>query len=474
MTLHGLQLTVECATELEYKINSITNSLSKSYYRNSLIKLSKKNFENASIINDYIITEQNELNIKNSTKEGKIKILVWLSNHFQDEKSFKEMTKYDILAFLNKLRKSSVEDPTHKWIGSYNGRQMVLNKFFRRLYNPNEPDNNKRETPEYMKGVRKLPRKEKTSYNSEDIWGPRENAIFLKYCPSIRDRCYHAMSVDTSARPHELLNLKIKDVKFHVTEEGKQYAEVRIIEGKTGTRKVPLIDSLPYLKEYLSSSKSGDDKEYSTNSTNPDSWIFVSTGNNHGSKLTYDGLATRYVYYKKKYFPSLLKDETIPEVDKSWIRNMLTKPWNLYILRHSSLTEKSQIVSESVLRDHAGWSMSSKMPQVYIHLSNESSKILLEKRGIINKKDKEISTALKSRECPNCNEPNKPESKFCIKCNMVMSFDSYNETIKERQCKEKEMVELKQKYETDIKLLREEMENKFQYIINKIEFNKLH
>lgn len=28
------------------------------------------------------------------------------------------------------------EDPTHKWIGSYNGRQMILNKFFRWLYSP--------------------------------------------------------------------------------------------------------------------------------------------------------------------------------------------------------------------------------------------------------------------------------------------------------------------------------------------------
>ena len=472
MTLQKIHTVLDPQIELERKIDTITKLLSRPYFNTILKDLSKTNFENASTICNYIYMEQIELNIKNSTKEGKIKILVWLSNYFQDQKSFKDITKFDILDFLTKLRKSPTEDPAHKWIGSYNGRLIVLNKFFRWLYNPDEPDHNKRETPECMKGVRKLPRKEKTTYKSEDIWGPLENAIFLKYCQSIRDRCYHAMAVDTSMRPSELLNLKIKDIKFHITEEGKQYAEVRIVEGKTGSRKVPLIDSLPFLKEYMSSSKS-EDKEYSTNTTNPNSWLFVSTGNNHGSKLTYEGLASRYEYYKKKYFPSLLNDETIPEPDKAWIRNMLTKPWNIYVLRHSSLTEKSQIVSEAVLRDHAGWSMSSKMPQVYIHLSNESSKILLEKRGIINKKDKEISTALKSRECPNCNEPNKQESKFCIKCNMVMSFDSYNETIKERQIKEKEMVELQQKYQTDIKLIREEMENKFQILLSKIELSKL-
>jgi hypothetical protein len=39
--------------------------------------------ENATIICDYIIAEQTQMNIKESTKEGKIKVLTWLSNYFQ-------------------------------------------------------------------------------------------------------------------------------------------------------------------------------------------------------------------------------------------------------------------------------------------------------------------------------------------------------------------------------------------------------
>jgi predicted nucleic acid-binding protein len=78
------------------KIESITKSLRKQYFKNSLVTLSKKNIENARTICNYIIAEQTEINIKDSTKEGKIKILIWLSNHFQDQKSFKDMTKYDI------------------------------------------------------------------------------------------------------------------------------------------------------------------------------------------------------------------------------------------------------------------------------------------------------------------------------------------------------------------------------------------
>jgi hypothetical protein len=250
------------------------------------------------------------------------------------------------------------------------------------------------------------------------------------------------MAIDMSARPHEILNLRINDIKFHVNDEGIQYAEVRITNGKTGSRTVPLIDSLPYLKEHMSSSLSSSDENH-PNSSNPNSWLFVSTGNNHGTKLTYDGLATRYEYYRKRYFPSLIEDETIPEYDKALIRNMLTKPWNLYVFRHSALTEKSQFLTEAVLRSHAGWTMSSKMPQVYIHLSNEPSKILLQKRGIIRTEDKEAAS-LQSKRCSNCNEPNKPDSRFCFKCKMVLTFDSYKETLEREKEKESEIQTMKQ------------------------------
>jgi hypothetical protein len=36
---------------------------------------------------------------------------------------------------------------------------MILNKFFRWLYNPDEPDPKRRVTPVCMRGVKKLPRK---------------------------------------------------------------------------------------------------------------------------------------------------------------------------------------------------------------------------------------------------------------------------------------------------------------------------
>ncbi len=153
MTLQNSQIRISSSNDIEQLeriIDSLIKSLSKPYFNKILKGLSKRGLDNANIICDYIVAEQTEINIKDSTKEGKIKILVWLSNHFQDKVSYRNMTKHDILEYLNTLRRSPIEDPTQKWIGSYNGRQMILNKFFRWLYDPDEPDHKKRETPERL------------------------------------------------------------------------------------------------------------------------------------------------------------------------------------------------------------------------------------------------------------------------------------------------------------------------------------
>ena len=75
-----------------------------------------------------------------------MKVLVWLSQ-FHYNKSFKAMDKNDVLSYLNKTRKSIQDDCSHKWIGSYNGKQMILLKFFRWLYNSDESDQTKRIIP---------------------------------------------------------------------------------------------------------------------------------------------------------------------------------------------------------------------------------------------------------------------------------------------------------------------------------------
>jgi hypothetical protein len=59
---------------------------------------------NVDVICEYIIAEQNEINIKESTKEGKIKCLVRFSTYLKHV-AFDKVSKEDILNYLTSLKK---------------------------------------------------------------------------------------------------------------------------------------------------------------------------------------------------------------------------------------------------------------------------------------------------------------------------------------------------------------------------------
>ena len=91
-----------------------------------------------------------------------------------------------------------------------------------------------------------------------------------------------------------------------------------------------------------------------------------------------------YDEYKKQIFPKLLESPNVLPEDKQKIRELLKKPWNPYIRRHSAITEKSRILKKHVLRQHAGWTPASQMHLKYLHyFGNESNESLLEAYGIV-------------------------------------------------------------------------------------------
>ncbi|MGH9983471.1 MAG: hypothetical protein ACRD8W_05880, partial [Nitrososphaeraceae archaeon] len=356
--------------------------------------------------------------------------------------------------------KTEESDPLHKWIGTYNIYREHLQRFFKWLYYPNiEPS--KRPKPAVVENIPILKRKEQSIYKPSDLWSAEDDLLFLKYCPSKRMKCYHTMSRDTSCRPHELLKLRIKDIVFKNTPvENRQYAEV-LVNGKTGSRHIPLIDSLPYIKDYI-------DHEH-PHPSNQNAILLCGVGKSLGRSINVISLHRIYNRYKIELFPKLLQDPNVAEEDKHKIKELLKKPWNPYIRRHSALTEKSSFLKEHILRQHAGWSPRSQMHLKYLHyFGNESNDSILEAYGIITK-NKVRSDTLSSKQCPNCNESNMPGSKFCAKCRMVLTYDAYNETLEKEQEKESEMQKLKEKQELDMKLMREEMENKFQQILARID-----
>jgi ribosomal protein L40E len=144
-----------------------------------------------------------------------------------------------------------------------------------------------------------------------------------------------------------------------------------------------------------------------------------------GKQLSVHSIHGIYKDYKENVFPKLLEDTTISNEDKEKIEALIAKPFNPYIRRHSALTEKSTKLKSSTLNQHAGWTPNSGMAQKYIHyFGNESSESLLEAYGIVTKNSIAIDT-LNPKVCPNCNEGNTQDAKFCSKCKMIMSSSVY-------------------------------------------------
>lgn len=384
--------------------------------------------ENADIICNYIIDLKAEINPSTNYIVNSIKLLYLFLRHLKN-KPFSKIIRQDIIDFLDSRRKSEILDPMHKWIGTRNLYLVHLIRFFKWLYYPGI-EYKKRLKPAVIQNLSKLRRKEKSIYKPSDMWTQEDDLLFCRYCPSKRDKAYHMIARDTSARPHEILNLRVKSVIWNKTPDGKVYANV-LVNGKTGSRSLLLTDSIPYLKDYLNTEH--------PMPNNMESPLICSAGKSLGRRLTGSVLSQNYSNYKRKVFPRILKNNDISEEDKHKLQNLLTKPWNPYVRRHSSLTQKSKILKESTLRMYAGWAPNSGMPQKYVHyFGDEANQDLLVAYGILPK-DETADTALKSKYCPNCNSPNQPEQQYCMSCGLVLTLTGYSKMLEEKERKKDEL-----------------------------------
>ncbi|HET7345630.1 MAG TPA: hypothetical protein VFJ05_07150, partial [Nitrososphaeraceae archaeon] len=128
------------STMIDRKISSATKCFTTSAKSSELIlrDRSRLSEENALAISEYIISMKREINPKPNTIRTTIQFLYELSKSVGNiEKRFEDMTRDDVLLYLDSNRKSENYDPLHKWIGSYNTKRVVLFRFFKWLYYTN-------------------------------------------------------------------------------------------------------------------------------------------------------------------------------------------------------------------------------------------------------------------------------------------------------------------------------------------------
>ena len=104
----------------------------------------------------------------------------------------------------------------------------------------------------------------------------------------------------------------------------KQYAEI-LVNGKTG---ITYRFNTIHKRLDLAASPSG----------NPNGILLCGFGKSLNKVIHVRSLRKTYENYRYEFFPKLLDSPNVLPEDKQKIRELLKKPWNPYIRRHSALT----------------------------------------------------------------------------------------------------------------------------------------
>jgi hypothetical protein len=154
---------------IKRKIENATEGLSSNCFNRLFGMVLPGSRENALTICDYISSLKSEINPSDHYRKGTILLLCNLSIFFKNGKPFREITRDDLLSFLDSYRKPESDDPLHKWIGTYNVFRIQLMRFFKWLYSP-DIEQSKRAKPSIIENIPQLKRKEKSIYKPTDVW----------------------------------------------------------------------------------------------------------------------------------------------------------------------------------------------------------------------------------------------------------------------------------------------------------------
>lgn len=294
------------------------------------------------------------------------------------EQQFEEMDKDDLKDLVEWVQSRDVSDAT------VNAYKQVIKRFWQWLY-----DKPKGEHPEMVDFINTTEKNGGNGKLPTDLL-TREDVQALKdACRNTRDRAFIAMLYETGARIGELIDLTVGDIEDH--DHGRKV----VIEGKTGQRRLPLLESTPAINKWLN------------DHPDPDKTAPLWCKLREPDQLSYH-------YIRQKL------------LERAKERAELDKPVNPHHFRHSRATELANEFKEAQLCEWFGWVQGSDVPAKYVHLSGRDiDNAYNELHGIAPEdQDESVETI---QECPRCQELNEPEDRFCSRCGQALEIDAAEE-----------------------------------------------
>jgi site-specific recombinase XerD len=218
-------------------------------------------------------------------------------------------------------------------------------------------------------------------YMPDDILTEQDIKKMLDVTGDSRDAALIAVLYDSGARVGELLNMKVKDIDLQGTP-----GHARLL-GKTGTRIVPLIFSVPYLARYIDS--------YTGKKPDSPLWRKIGVWSNSTEPLDRAGVAR--------------------VLEKAATRAQITKPTNPHAFRHARATWAANRLSDQQLKSYFGWTGGSRMAETYVALSaRDLDDAWLEANG--QPIPVQHEPVLKAIPCPKCKYENPTTASYCQRC----------------------------------------------------------
>lgn len=332
--------------------------------------------ENKALFMDFV-REKAAQGASDSTRYMYLFCLVKVARHFKGRK-VSTLSKADLVDFFDVWRK--FKSPSLK---------VSIKAFYKWL--------NKGEYPETVSWLkthgferRKLP---------EDILTPQEVKQLADSCLNARDRALILLLYETGARAGELIGLNVKDVVFD------EFGAVLMLDGKTGMRRVRVIDCVPDLKKWLN---------HHPRAKEPNAPLFLELRGKYNELGNHATLAH------------------ILEAAKR--RSGLQKRIYPHLFRHSRATHLAKDFTEQELKIIFGWSGGSRMPATYVHLSGaDLDRKMLEKHGLIMNESQKAKDELKPLICRNCSCENSSVARFCEQCGIAFYLKDAMEKEQEKK-----------------------------------------
>lgn len=214
-----------------------------------------------------------------------------------------------------------------------------------------------------------------------------------------RDKALLFALYESGARISEILGLKVGDINFD------RYGAYFVVDGKTGQRRIRLIDAVPDLQAWINNHPLRDNSDAPL-------WCNLNTPK---EPLDYNAARAMLMRTAK--------------------RAGISRKMHAHLLRHCRLTQLAKDFSESELKVMAGWAGDSRMAGVYVHLSGaDVERKMLEKKGLLLPEDKQDDKILAPKPCPRkCTMMKEGREqvilysatdKFCIKCGMALDLET--------------------------------------------------